>query len=78
MVFNVTFKNISVISWRSGLLLEETEVHVENGAIKTTSVGRHVAPLGHIILISDSEPLFFLYILLRNETCFAEKQQLPI
>jgi hypothetical protein len=26
MVFNVTFKNISVISWWSVLLLEETEV----------------------------------------------------
>jgi len=25
MVFNATFKNISVISWRSILLVEETE-----------------------------------------------------
>jgi hypothetical protein len=30
MVFNVTFNNISVISWRSVLLEEETEVPREN------------------------------------------------
>jgi hypothetical protein len=30
MVFNATFNNISVISWQSVLLVEETEVHGEN------------------------------------------------
>ena len=30
MVFNATFNNISVISWRSGLLVEETRVPGEN------------------------------------------------
>ena len=30
MVFNVTFNNISVISWRSVLLVEETRVFLEN------------------------------------------------
>jgi hypothetical protein len=30
MVFNVTFNNISVISWRSVLLVEETRVPGEN------------------------------------------------
>jgi hypothetical protein len=30
MVFNATFNNISVISWRSVLLGEETGVPVEN------------------------------------------------
>jgi len=30
MVFNTTFNNISVISWRSVLLVEETGVHREN------------------------------------------------
>jgi hypothetical protein len=30
MVFNATFNNISVISWRSILLIEETEVPGEN------------------------------------------------
>jgi len=30
MVFNTTFNNISVISWQSVLLVEETTVPVEN------------------------------------------------
>ena len=30
MMFNFTFSNISVISWWSGLLVEETGVPVEN------------------------------------------------
>jgi len=30
MVFNGTFKNISVISWRSVLLVEETGISGEN------------------------------------------------
>ena len=30
MVFNATYNNISVISWRSVLLVEETGVHGEN------------------------------------------------
>jgi hypothetical protein len=30
MVFNATFNNISVIPWRSVLLMEETEVPGEN------------------------------------------------
>jgi len=30
MVFNVTFNNISVISWRSVLLVEESRVPGEN------------------------------------------------
>jgi len=30
MVFNATFNNISVISWRSVLLVQETEVPREN------------------------------------------------
>ena len=30
MVFNATFNNISVISWRSVLLVDETEVPGEN------------------------------------------------
>jgi hypothetical protein len=29
MVFNVTFNNISVISWQTVLLVEETRVHGE-------------------------------------------------
>ena len=30
MVFDATFNNISVISWRSVLLMDETGVHREN------------------------------------------------
>ena len=30
IVFNVTFKNISVLSWQSVLLVEETRVSGEN------------------------------------------------
>jgi hypothetical protein len=30
MVFNITFNNISIISWRSVLLVEETEIPREN------------------------------------------------
>jgi len=30
MVFKATFSNISAISWRSDLLVEETSVHEEN------------------------------------------------
>ena len=30
MVYNATFNNISVISWRSVLLMEETEVPGKN------------------------------------------------
>jgi hypothetical protein len=30
MAFNATFNNISLISWRSVLLVEETWVHGEN------------------------------------------------
>ncbi len=30
MMFNATFNNITVISWRSVLLVEESEVPVEN------------------------------------------------
>jgi hypothetical protein len=35
MVFNAIFNNISVISWRSVLLVEETEVSRENQVFKT-------------------------------------------
>jgi len=30
MVFNATFNNTSIISWRSILLVEETRVHGDN------------------------------------------------
>jgi hypothetical protein len=45
MVFNATFNNISVISWRSVLLVEETEVPREN-----TDLPQITDKLYHIIL----------------------------
>ena len=42
-------------------------------SLKQQSAGRHVAPLGHIILISNQSLLFLL-----NAACLAEKQQIPI
>ena len=42
MVFNATFNNISVISWRSVLLMEETGVPEEN----------HRQTLSHNVVLS--------------------------
>jgi hypothetical protein len=43
-------------------------------SLKQQSTGRHVAPLGHIILIPRAnQSLFFLL----NAACLPEKQQLP-
>ena len=46
MVFNATFNNISIISWRSVLLVEETGVHPE----KTTDLPQVTDKLSYIIL----------------------------
>jgi hypothetical protein len=45
MVFNATFNNISVISWRSVLLVEETGV-----LEKTTNLSKVNDKLNHIML----------------------------
>ena len=50
MVFNATFNNISVISWRSVLLLEETGVLGENHR----SVASHWQTLSHNVVSSTS------------------------
>jgi hypothetical protein len=46
MVFNTTFNNISVISWKWVLLVEEIRVHRENHQ----TVASHWQTLYHIIL----------------------------
>jgi len=45
MVFNATFNNISIISWRSVLLVEETGV-----LVKTTALSQVIGKLYHIML----------------------------
>jgi len=47
-VFNATFNNISVISWRSVLLVEETGVPGENHS----PVASHCQTLSHNVLSS--------------------------
>jgi hypothetical protein len=48
MVFNSTFNNISVISWRSVLLLEETGVPREN----QRPAASHLQALSHNVVLS--------------------------
>ena len=48
MVLNATFNNISVISWRSVLLVEETEVPGENHR----PVASYRQTLSHIVVSS--------------------------
>jgi hypothetical protein len=48
MVFNATFNNISVISWRSVLLVEETEVPGENHRPAES----HIQTLSHNVVSS--------------------------
>ena len=43
-------------------------------SLKQQSADRHVAPLGHIILI-PSQPVFAFLL---NAACLAEKQHIPI
>ena len=52
MVFNATFNNISVISWRSVLLVEETEVPRENHR----PVARYWQTLSHNVVSSTPGP----------------------
>jgi len=52
MVFNATFNNISVISWRSILLVEETGISREN----YQSVASHWQTLSHNVVSSTPRP----------------------
>ena len=59
MVFNATFNNISVISWRPDLLVEETEVPEDNHR-PVTSHGQTlshnvVSSTPHSMLVSISQ-----------------------
>jgi hypothetical protein len=62
MVFNATFNNISVISWRSVLLVEETEVPGENHrsiASNWQTLSRNVV---HLAQSGIRTPLIFIFI----------------
>ena len=50
MVFNATFNNISIISWRSVLLVQENGVHAENHR----PAARHSQTLSHNVVSSTS------------------------
>jgi hypothetical protein len=51
MVFNATFNNISVISWQSISLVEETRVHRDNHR----PVASHWQPLSHNVVPYDHD-----------------------
>ena len=48
MVLNTNFNNISVISWRTVLLEEETGVHEKNHQLDAS----HLQPLSHYVELS--------------------------
>jgi len=52
MVFNTTFNIISIISWRSVLLVEETIVPVENHQFAAS----HWQTLSHSVVSSTGTP----------------------
>jgi len=56
MVFNATFNNISAISWRSVLLVEETGVPVENHR----HAASHLQTLSHNV-VSGTHLLLYIY-----------------
>jgi hypothetical protein len=51
MVLNPNFNNISAISWRSVLLVEETEVHGKNHR----PAASHLQPLSHYVELSKMD-----------------------
>jgi hypothetical protein len=64
MVFNATFDNISVISWRSVLLVEETGVPRENHPIIRLDfdIADSVVCLGFHFIETNHECLFQIHV----------------
>ena len=57
MVFNTTFNNISVISWRSLLLVEEPGVSTVNHL----RVASHWQTLSHNVVLSTTRHVFYYF-----------------
>ena len=60
MMFNTPFNNISVISWRSVLLVEETGVPEENHR----PAASHWKTLSHVVSITPKEEFFIACVIL--------------
>jgi hypothetical protein len=76
------FSKFSAISWREQVNLQRDDDEVRFildqrveldffsvSSLKQQSAGRHVAPLGHVILIRANQSLLFLL----NVACLADK-----
>jgi hypothetical protein len=62
MVFNATFKNISVITWRSVLLVDETGENHQH-------VASHGQTLSHnVVSLLQGKSLIFQYYHVQNNT----------
>jgi hypothetical protein len=73
MVFNATSNNISVISWRSVLLVEETRVPRENHrpvASHWQTVSHNVVSLNIIIIIYTTGSIYSNYIYMYGNQIF--------
>ena len=83
------FNESLAISWREQVnfqwdddevrfvLDQHAELNVNSaGSLKQNYAGRHVDPLGHIILI-PSEPVFAFFSLMLRTYSLAKKQQIP-
>ena len=63
MVFNATFNNISVISWQSVLLVEETEVSEENHDLLQVTDNVITFELTTLVVIdTDSTDIFLIQL----------------
>ena len=77
MVFNVTFNNISVISWRSALMVEETRAREENHrpvASYWPTLSRNVISITFLLEFENVPTVwyfyFFYFFYLQNQYSF--------
>ena len=71
MVLNANFNNTSVISWRSVLLVQETEISGESGE-NQIHVVNHWQPLSHDVVLSTphnvSDDRYWLWLVINPTT----------